>query len=279
MKKIIYTLVALAIIVVITVTFIFDSVGKKYAQEYATTLLKTPVSISQFSTSFLDKSLNIDFVEVQNPPTFKNKNALSLDHFSLEIGGDVFSDLIVVELLKFDGLKFVLEQSGSNVNLTQLLDNLKTQPPSSSSAPPRDTSAKRIKIKRFLVENIELKVDTQLLQTQINVPDISTSNFGGSAGVDVDEIGKQIVETVLKNLQKVLEEKGIEVGKKEIKKILIKKIGDKLGLDGITDKLGLDGVTDRLGFGVPSESTGAKDLLDTDKLKDQAKDLLKGFGF
>jgi hypothetical protein len=34
----------------------------------------------------LDKSLNVDFIKVQNPPNFKNKNAFSLDHFLLKIG-------------------------------------------------------------------------------------------------------------------------------------------------------------------------------------------------
>ncbi len=296
MKKIIYGLLGLIIIAVVVVMVSINPLGKKYAQEFATKLLKTPVSISQFDASILDKDLSVDFIEVQNPAGFQNKNAFVLDHFSVEIGGDVFSDLIEVELLKFDGLEFVLEQGSNGVNLTQLLDNLESQSSTSSSSnsSASDSSAsssnKRIKIKRFLVENIALKVDTSFLKTTLEVPNISASGFGGNAGVSADEIGKQIVKEVLDSLQAALKKKGIEAGKKEIKKALIKKLGDKLGigsitdklgLDGITDKLGLGGITDKLGFGSGSsnDSGDTKNLLDTDKLKDQAKDLLKGFGF
>ena len=71
MKKILYGLVGFVIIAVLVVVFFADSIGKDYAQKYAQNLLKTPVKISQLESSFFDKNLKIDFVEVQNPPNFK----------------------------------------------------------------------------------------------------------------------------------------------------------------------------------------------------------------
>jgi hypothetical protein len=85
--------------------------------------LKTPVEISQLNTHLFDKSLNIDFIEVQNPSNFKHKNTLSLDHFLLKIG-TISHNLIVIDEIKLDELHFALEQNANQVNLTQLLHNL-----------------------------------------------------------------------------------------------------------------------------------------------------------
>jgi hypothetical protein len=76
-------------------------------------LIVTPVEISQLNLRLLDKSLNVDFIKVQNPPNFKNKNAFSLDHFLLKIGV-IDSNLIVIDTIELDGLQFTLEQNISN---------------------------------------------------------------------------------------------------------------------------------------------------------------------
>lgn len=253
MKKILIILAGLLIAVAVTTIYMLDTVGKKYAQEYAQNLLKTPVSISQFRSGLLDKSLNIDFVEVQNPPNFKSKNALSLDHFSVKVG-EFDDDLIVVDSLVFDGLTFVLEQNGTKVNLTQLFDNLEQESVSTvslSKGNGENESHQRIKIKQFEVNNINLKVDTKWLNTTLKVPNISLNNFGGESGAKLNDIGKQIAKEIFQTLKRTLEKEGIEAGKKKIEQSLRHKIKQKLGLEN---------------------------GIDTQKLQDKAKSFLKGFG-
>lgn len=250
MKKIIYTLLGLIVTVTIVIITLLDPIGKKISQQYATELLKTPVKISQFSSDFLDKSINIDFIEVKNPPNFKNENAFSLDHFSLKVG-DSDNNLIVLDEIFLDGLAFTLEQNDSNVNLTQLIDNLDQAPSQSSDVSSSDnsnTNEKRIKIKHFKVSNISLKVDSEWLRTTLKVPNISISNFGGDSGIRIDKIGKEVTKKIMNNLRKALEEKGIEAGKKEIEASLRRKIAQQLGVA-------------------------------SDELKDTVKDLFKNFDF
>ncbi|BAS67126.1 AsmA family protein [Bathymodiolus septemdierum thioautotrophic gill symbiont] len=260
MKKIAYILFSLVIVVVIAIMLGINPMGKKYAQEYASELLKTPVSISQFDASLLEKSLNIDFVEVQNPPNFKNKNALSLDYFSLKVG-DIDDSLIVIDEIKLDGLKFILEQNSSKVNLIQLLDNLEkpSQNSTSTSAGKSAAQEKRIKIKHFKVSNISLKVDTKWLKSTLKVPNISVRNFGGASGAKVDEIGKALVKEVLHNLKKALEKEGINAGKKEIEASLRRKIEQKLGIEN-----GLGGI---------------KKQFNADEINNKVKGLFKELGF
>ncbi|CAC9500516.1 hypothetical protein [uncultured Gammaproteobacteria bacterium] len=250
MKKIIYTLLGLIVTVTIVIITLLDPIGKKISQQYATELLKTPVKISQFSSDFLDKSINIDFIEVKNPPNFKNENAFSLDHFSLKVG-DSDNNLIVLDEIFLNGLAFTLEQNDSNVNLTQLIDNLDQAPSQSSDVSSSDnsnTNEKRIKIKHFKVSNISLKVDSEWLRTTLKVPNISISNFGGDSGIRIDKIGKEVTKKIMNNLRKALEEKGIEAGKKEIEASLRRKIAQQLGVA-------------------------------SDELKDTVKDLFKNFDF
>lgn len=258
MKKIIYILLTLIVIAVITAMVFINPIAKKQAQAYAQALLKTPVSISQFDASLLDKTLRIDFIEVQNPPNFKNKNAFSVDHFVFKIG-DVDSNLVTVDTLKFDGIAFVLEQSGTRINLTELANNVKVVEKRSAESGDKSDN-QRVKIKRFMVENMRLIIDTDWLKTTLKVPSISSTNFGGGSGVRVDEMGKRVVSEILQNLEKALKKKGIEVGKQEIEATLKRKITQKLGIDA--DAL-----------------EGVKDAINTDALKNKSKDLLKGFGF
>ena len=247
MKKIIRALLGLiiiAIIVIIVIIIALDPIGKKISQKYATNLLKTPVKISQFSSSFFDKSLNIDFIEVQNPPSFNNKNALSLEHFFLKLGDESTSDFIVIDELYLGGLEFVLEQNDSGVNLTKLINNLKQKPHAATSSD-HHSHNKRIKIKQFTVDNISLKIDTNWLKTTLKVPAISAHNFGGKSGIALTQIGKKITQEILQKLKKSLEKQGIDTNEQKIKQTLTRKLG----------------------------------IQNINTLKNKAKSLFKGFGF
>ncbi len=257
MKKIGYFLIGCIIILALVVTFAFDPMGKKYARQYAQNLLKTPVTISQFSSSFLDQRINIDFIEVQNPPNFNNKDVFSLDHFVLKISDETTSDLIVIDELSFDGMHFVLEQNKANVNLVTLIDNLNKANSNATLASSEKTQSsgnKRIKINQFNVINTTLKIDTKWLKDTIKVPNINLEKFGGGNGIALNQVGQELMAVVLKNLKGTLEKKGIELGKKEIKETLMR-------------KLGVDNIKKSLDFG------------GTEELQNKAKDLFKQLGF
>ncbi|KAA0443339.1 MAG: hypothetical protein FXV80_04750 [Candidatus Thioglobus sp.] len=250
MKKILAIIAVLLLIMAIAATYLLDTFGKQYAQGYAQKLLKTPVRIGQINSSFFDKSLNIDFIEVQNLPNFNNKNILSLDHFSARVG-KFDDDLIVVDTLIFDGMSFFLEQNNSSINLTSLLSNLE-QKTTSNNSNSIEGSNQRIKIKRFEVNNISLKIDSKQLKTTIKVPNISANNIGGKSGAKLNDMGKKIAKEVLNSLKRALKKQGIKAGKNKIEQELRRKIEQKLGI----------------GNGIDSK-----------KLQDKAKNLFKGLGF
>ncbi len=276
MKKIFYGLFSLVVIMTLAVIFLLDSVAKNYAQNYAQSLFKTPVKISQFESSFVNKKLNIDFIEVQNPPSFNNKNAFALNHFLLEMG-DTSDDLIVINAVKLDGLEFVLEQNNTQVNLTKLIENLDKTNTSVDKYNDKNSSKTqgRIKIKHLEVDNISLKIDTDWLVTTLNVPNISINNFGGNSGIEVDKVGIEVAQAILQNLKKALEKQGIETGKQKIKETLMRKLGKKLGVDNLQNKFNLDN-------GINSIKSISKEKLNKvfdGRLKEKTQDLFKNFGF
>ncbi|SGZ77132.1 Phage-related tail protein [Bathymodiolus thermophilus thioautotrophic gill symbiont] len=261
--KILYKILALLAILALAIAFFINPIGKHYTQKYAQTLFKSPVEISQFSLHLFEKSLNIDFIKVQNPFNFKHKDALSLDHFLLKIG-PINSHLIVIDEIKLDGLQFALEQNANQVNLTQLLTNLdKPDNNTLTSAKPttqksQKSQTKRIQIKHLEVRNISLKINTKWLKTTLKVPNISARNFGGSSGIPVDKIGKEVAKEILHNLKNALEKKGIIAGKKEIEANLRRQIEQKLGIKGSLDDI--------------------EKQFDTDDIKNKAKKLFKELG-
>jgi hypothetical protein len=276
MKKIFYGLFSLVVIMTLAVIFLLDSVAKNYAQNYAQSLFKTPVKISQFESSFVNKKLNIDFIEVQNPPSFNNKNAFALNHFLLEMG-DTSDDLIVINAVKLDGLEFVLEQNNTQVNLTKLIENLDKTNASVDKYNDKNNSKTqgRIKIKHLEVDNISLKIDTDWLVTTLNVPNISINNFGGNSGIEIDKVGIEVAQAILQNLKKTLEKQGIETGKQKIKETLMRKLGKKLGVDNLQNKFNLDN-------GINSIKGISKEKLNKvfdDRIKEKTQDLFKDFGF
>lgn len=278
-------MLTLVIVAVLVIIFAFDSFGKNYAQKYAQTLLKTPVTISQFKSDFLERTLNIDFIEVQNPTNFKNKNALSIEHFSIKADEKSDDDLLIIDELKFDGLEFILEQDKTSVNLTSLLDNLnktKAHNDDNTKNSHDEHDDMRVKINKFIVNNVNLKVDTDWLKTTIKVPNISASNFGGHSGAKFNQIGVEILQEILQNIKKSLEKKGIEVGKKKIKETLIRKIGNKINIDNLQEKIDLNNIKNNINTGSKQiKDTIEKKIKDTfdDNLKEKAQDLLKGLKF
>jgi hypothetical protein len=249
MKKIIYSLLGLIIAIFLTIIFATDILAKKYIESQASELLDTKVTVDDFSANFLGKNASIKSITVKNPPNFNNENAFTLDNFYLELG-DIKSDIIVINEVRFEDIKFILEQGSSGFNLNNLIDNIETEKESNEETKSRE---KNIKIKKFVINNIKLKIDTKLLKTTIKVPDISLTDFGGDDGIKSSEIGYEIVKTLFSNIKTALNKSTALKGKNKIKES-INKIKKSIDVDKV------------------------KQEIDVDKIKEKGKNLLEKLG-
>lgn len=246
LKRSFYVLFSITTIVIIA----FDPIAEKLTKNYIQDLVKTPVKISQFDSDWLDKSININFIEVQNPKKFKNKNAISVDSFYLKIGSETNSDLIVIDDLAFDGINFIVEQKALSINLATFVKNLEK-----SKTKPSKNDEISIKINNLRIIGTKLTIDTKLLKKQIKVPDIRLKNVGGNKGIKSSKIGPHLLGLIFKSLKKSLKKQGLKADKQKLKK--------KLGLDNF-DKL------NRLKGKLKAEG---------EKLKTEGKKLLEKLGF
>ncbi len=124
MKKILYYVLALVITIVIIIVSFFDQFAKTAMEFYGQRALNTSISVAEFRSNWSQKQINVDFIEVKNPPNFSNENAFILNHLSATLSDQAHGNLVVLEQLEFDGLLFTLEQNNRQVNLVEILKQL-----------------------------------------------------------------------------------------------------------------------------------------------------------
>jgi hypothetical protein len=247
MKKILIYLLAVVIVVVLAVVFFFDGLTKSALESYAQKVLKTPVSIAEFRSDLSDRKINLDFIEVKNPETFKNENAFVLNHLSATIDTESKEDLIILEQLEFDGLLFTLEQNNKQVNLVVLLKNLEQTSMGSSNSIIKDKSSQtnqkteagseaRVIIKDLKFINTQLNIDTQWFKDTVEVPDVVIRNFGAPNGIPINHVGPELMKIALRRIQEEVENKGLRLNEKEIKEGIRRQLeGELEGLKGKLD--------------------------------------------
>lgn len=240
MKKILTYLFALILIVMGVTALFFDGITKAAIEVFAKQTLKTPVSITEFSSDLSAGKINMDFIEVKNPKIFKNENAFVLNHLSAVINPKSNEKLIVLDRLEFDGLLFTLEQNYNQVNLVVLLKNLESdeftqQVVKNKSSNGATSSESRAIINELKFVNTQLKIDTKWFKETVEVPDVVISNFGAPHGIPVNQIGGELMKLALRIIQDEVENKGLELSEKEIKEGVRRKLEGEL--DNLKGKL------------------------------------------
>ncbi|MBT3195043.1 MAG: hypothetical protein HOE35_02375 [Candidatus Ruthia sp.] len=242
MKKILTYLLLLITITIIAFVVFFDGLAKSAIEAYAQKSLKTPVSIAEFRSDLSVGKIDMDFIEVKNPSTFKNENAFVLNHLSAVISAESNEDLIIVDSLEFDGLLFSLEQNEKQVNLVALLKNLEqesnnsSQNTTTSNVEKNEQSETRVIIKDLQFINTQLKIDTQWFKDTVDVPTVIVRHFGGEKGIPLNLVGAELMKTALRRIQNEVENQGLKLGEKEIKEGIRRQLeGELEGLKGKLD--------------------------------------------
>ncbi len=236
MKKIVYFLIALIVVLAGATYVFFDRIAKTTIESYAQQSLSAPVSIKEVRSDWSAGKLNIDFVEVSNPTGFVNDNAFVLNHLSAELADQQQGELIILEHLEFDGLLFTLEQQAGRVNLVELLKQLDGQSTVSENAttdssmgmPNQQQSNYRIKINKLSFINTQLFIDTQWFKDTVTVPNIIIKNFGRGRGVPVSQVGAELMKIALTRIQSEVEKNGLRLSEQEIKQSIQRQLRQKL---------------------------------------------------
>ena len=237
MKKLLYLLLLIALIIALS----FDALFKSVLETMASKAMKTEVSISQLKTDFAKQQLNLDFIEVKNSPAFKNDNALSVGHIIGRVG-DNNSQVLNIETLQFDDILFTLEQNRNQVNLVELFKQLEQNQTSQSIDTDSESGVvshkdeKRVLINDLSFTRVKVYIDSELVNGVFDVPDITIRDFGAPKGVAVDQISTELMRLVLIEVQKQVEDQGLKLTEESIKAGIRKQLQNEL--DSLKGEIG-----------------------------------------
>jgi hypothetical protein len=230
--KIIKLLLFLIIIAIVAVVLMFDNIAKYAVEKYGSEAAKTNISVANVDSDLLDKDISLNNLAVQNPPGFAG-NALSVGKIRLKLA-EISDDLIVVDDLTIDGVVANILQNNDGINLLKLKDNL-TSVDGSSANKNNDVSSnvnnKKIIIKNLAIISSLIKVDSDLIKDEVSFPDIKLTNVGGDMGMDIAQFAPYLIGLITNQVQDLLKQKGIDMLEGKLEETLVRKIGDKLGVD------------------------------------------------
>ena len=223
------------LIITVGLLFIFvDDIAKTVVENQASKTLSTDVRVGSINSSFSEKYLKINNLEVTNPAGFKSQNALKIKRINIQLGSQTNGELLIIENLDFDDIIANLEQSPKGINIKILADGLEPKDEdhdatsNHSSSEDGDT---KIIIKNFTIKNSKIFVNTDIFNEKMDFPNITLKNIGGENGVNAKNIGTVLVKILLDEIQNAVKKKGLDMAKDKLKENLTRKISEKIGLD------------------------------------------------
>ena len=188
LKKIVYVILIIILIVPVLITVFGDKALKAGIEAAASKTLKVNVTLDNVSLSILAGSVELENLIIPNPEGYENLNLLEAGKAKIDVGlKSLMSDTVEIDDMIFNDITVVIEQKGFTNNLQQILDTL----PKPDEEPEDKTDDKEKAEKNLLIKNLELnnitvkikliplpgKIDTIPLKlAPIKMTDLGTDN-------------------------------------------------------------------------------------------------------
>lgn len=172
----------LIILIIIAVELLAGKALKIAIETEGTKALTVPVNIDKAALSFLQSSISLQNLVVDNPEGYQHKKLLELKQGDIKVDiKSLLSEAVNIEYIKLDGTKIVFEQRGVSGN--NLQDLIKRLPPAEKASEP---GGKKLHIKKVEITNTDVqikllpipgKVDTIPLKlSKIELKDLGSDN-------------------------------------------------------------------------------------------------------
>lgn len=220
-KKIWKTLIGLLVLIVIVIVVVLMYLGAIIAEAtrtFGTQATGTKVAVKSVNVSILSGDLSINKLSIDNPSEYKNQQAFSFDLVSVDLDvRSLTSDTIIVNKIEIANVKIDFEPkiSGGS-NLTDIKNNIikfvegegakakKESEPEKEEKEASTEKAKKVIIKKFIINKGEIRVSSSMLKTSVAVPlarmelnDIGKeSEMGEAVSKIFNEIVKSVVDAV-----------------------------------------------------------------------------------
>ncbi|MDH5648067.1 MAG: hypothetical protein OEY67_00310 [Gammaproteobacteria bacterium] len=226
MKKMFLAVVGLVVILVAAgLYYLFtnlDAIVEAAIEKYGSQVTQTPVRVDRVRINLADGASEINGLTIANPKGFDMANAFSLGKISVKINikSVTESPIVIDEIIVKAPEVFYEINAERKGSLDTLLDNIMASVPSgpATTTEQSDKSAKkgdepRIRIRRFQFADATLNAKIVPLKDKeytLKIPAINMDNLGGKKGATGEELAKEIMSRLTKQIVAVIKQKGLD---------------------------------------------------------------------
>ena len=249
MKKIIKSIAALVVLLVVFVIAVFvyiDTIAKTAIQSGAQYALGVEVTLGSADVGLLSGEFAMQDFNIANPAGFQSPHFLHLENGNAQITlSSLSEDTVVLPTLTLTGIDMYLEKKGDKSNYDVIFENLSRF--NSEDKPQDEADGKKFIIREVLLKDIVVHVEVDLLlsgETKLDLPidEIRMENVGSDSdgGVLLSELTSVLMEQLMLEIVKrggglipadMLDELGRGLSQLES----IAEVGIDVGIDVVED--------------------------------------------
>ncbi len=242
MKKLLYFIIVLIVLIYILFEFIGDSVIKSSLEENLSKNLDRQVSIKNLDISYLSGEANLENIKIKNK-IFKGDLLNIKKAFAKLNISSIFSNKIEIDQISLNGIDFnyYFELKKMKIN-----DNIKSLKESVNKKNTSTSTSKEFLIKKLEIKNIVVSANSEKLNLnkKISVKDLDFENVGNTKdSKSYKTVIKETMDNIFKNVKNKVLSSNIGNNLDKIKNIDQDKVKEKVKKELLKNK---DKVKDKL---------------------------------
>jgi len=238
MKKVILTLVVLAVIAIAAaVYYVFtnlDAIVKNAIEKYGSEATQTAVRVDRVRIKLTEGDGAIYGLTVGNPEGFESTHAISLGETGMGIDLESIrkEPYVINHITVRDPRVFFEVNADKKANLNELKKNLvkdKSVTKDGSEAEKSAAKAPRLIIRRITFEEggIAAKVTPLNKEYELKLPNINMTDLGGSQGATPNELTREILQRLIDAARNEIRKKGIDAELDKLKSGVKEKVEEE----------------------------------------------------
>lgn len=177
---------------------------------------QTDVEVGSVSIDLQDGTAGISTLAVANPGGFSDQPAIALDDFAIELDPlAVTSDPLVIERIRVDGGRLLVEQAGARNNLETILASV--QELATGTTEPQ-AEGRKLVIERFELTNARATLLAPQLgeKREVRMPEIVLTDIGRATnGATAASVARQLLTPIIGMALESAAEAGVSEALKE----------------------------------------------------------------
>lgn len=177
---------------------------------------QTDVEVGSVSIDLQDGTAGISTLAVANPDGFSDQPAIALDDFAIELDPlAVTSDPLVIERIRVDGARLLVEQAGARNNLETILASV--QELATGTTEPQ-AEGRKLVIERFELTNARATLLAPQLgeKREVRMPEIVLTDIGRATnGATAASVARQLLTPIIGMALESAAEAGVSEALKE----------------------------------------------------------------